>query len=272
MKDDGGQIVAAGSSDDMFPEGLRVLVIDDDPNCLLIAQVGLKKFGYNVTTTRDPYATLEFFDNKNTIMKGVKHGECDYLVKPVVLKELKNIWLHVIRKNRFNSNDLNVAKSEANQIEKSKKGQKRYSTEREDESEDNSEEHYTSKKNKGLLVSAATQQVSRGRQKVISPGHSLPSQQTASSSQREHEKHQHIDKECRLVGCPWRIVAHGVIVGADPSDMYHLVALGDDSYKVVIHEIVDGNALLFWPNSNIKRLLDVGIESFVAWPKSMITF
>ncbi|KAF6156635.1 hypothetical protein GIB67_017771 [Kingdonia uniflora] len=35
---------------------------------------------------------------------------------------------------------------EENQIAKSKKGQKRYSTEREDESEDNSEEHYTSKK------------------------------------------------------------------------------------------------------------------------------
>ncbi|KAF6153159.1 hypothetical protein GIB67_031113 [Kingdonia uniflora] len=51
-----------------------------------------------------------------------------------------------LMKTQFNSNDLNVAKSEANQIAKSKKGQKRYSTEREDELEDNSEEHYTSKK------------------------------------------------------------------------------------------------------------------------------
>ncbi|KAF6166865.1 hypothetical protein GIB67_026644 [Kingdonia uniflora] len=107
---------------------------------------------------------------------------------------------------------------------------------------------------------------------VISPMDNLPSQQTTSSSQREQEKHQHIDKECRLVGCPWRIVAHGVIVGVDPTDMYHSVALGDDFYKVAIHDIVDGNPLLFRPNSNIKRLLDVGIGSFVAWPKSMITF
>ncbi|KAF6159331.1 hypothetical protein GIB67_032102 [Kingdonia uniflora] len=86
------------------------------------------------------------------------------------------------------------------------------------------------------------------------------------------EKHQHIDKECRLVGFPWRIVVHGVIVGVDPTDMCHSVSLGDDFYKVAIHDIVDGNALLFRPNSNIKRLLDVGIRSFVAWPKSMITF
>ncbi|KAF6147172.1 hypothetical protein GIB67_017258 [Kingdonia uniflora] len=107
---------------------------------------------------------------------------------------------------------------------------------------------------------------------VISPTDNLPSQQATSSSQREQEKHQHIDKECRLVGCPWRIVAHGVIVGVDPTDMCHSVALGDDFYKVAIHDIVNGNALLFRPNSNIKRLLDVGIRSFVAWPKSMINF
>ncbi|KAF6157253.1 hypothetical protein GIB67_041714, partial [Kingdonia uniflora] len=100
---------------------------------------------------------------------------------------------------------------------------------------------------------------------VISPADSLPSQQATLSSQCEHEKHQHIDKEYRLVGCPWRIVAHGVTVGVDPTNMCHLVALGDNFFKVAIHDIVDGNALLFRPNSNSKRLLDVGIESFVAW-------
>ncbi|KAF6154405.1 hypothetical protein GIB67_028297 [Kingdonia uniflora] len=72
-----------------------------------------------------PVIMMSSSDDKNIIMKGVKHGACDYLVKPVMLKDLKNIWQHVIRKNRFNSNDLNVAKSEENQIEKSKKGQKR---------------------------------------------------------------------------------------------------------------------------------------------------
>ncbi|KAF6154204.1 hypothetical protein GIB67_016456, partial [Kingdonia uniflora] len=65
MKDDGGQIVVVGGSDDRFPEGLRVLVIDDDPTCLHIAKVGLTKFGYNVTTTRDPYAALKLLRNNN---------------------------------------------------------------------------------------------------------------------------------------------------------------------------------------------------------------
>ncbi|KAF6144166.1 hypothetical protein GIB67_004839, partial [Kingdonia uniflora] len=72
---------------------------------------------------------------------------------------------------------------------------------------------------------------------VISPTDSLPSN--------------------RLVGCPWSIVAHGVILGVDPTDMYHSVALGNDFYKVAIHDIVDGNALLFRRKSNIKRLLDM---------------
>lgn len=33
-------------------------------------------------------------------MKGITHGACDYLVKPVRLEELKNIWQHVIRRKK----------------------------------------------------------------------------------------------------------------------------------------------------------------------------
>lgn len=32
------------------------------------------------------------------VMKGVQHGACDYLLKPVRMKELRNIWQHVYRK------------------------------------------------------------------------------------------------------------------------------------------------------------------------------
>ncbi|KAG8078793.1 hypothetical protein GUJ93_ZPchr0007g4940 [Zizania palustris] len=32
------------------------------------------------------------------VMKGVHHGACDYLLKPVRMKELRNIWQHVYRK------------------------------------------------------------------------------------------------------------------------------------------------------------------------------
>ena len=39
----------------------------------------------------------------NTVMRGIKHGACDYLIKPVRIEELKNIWQHVIRK-KWNEN------------------------------------------------------------------------------------------------------------------------------------------------------------------------
>jgi DNA-binding response OmpR family regulator len=32
------------------------------------------------------------------VMKGITHGACDYLLKPVRLEELRNIWQHVIRR------------------------------------------------------------------------------------------------------------------------------------------------------------------------------
>ncbi|MCO5603633.1 hypothetical protein L7F22_057784 [Adiantum nelumboides] len=36
----------------------------------------------------------------NAAMKGIKLGACDYLVKPVRIQELKNIWKHAIRPKR----------------------------------------------------------------------------------------------------------------------------------------------------------------------------
>ncbi|MQM05995.1 hypothetical protein Taro_038812, partial [Colocasia esculenta] len=39
----------------------------------------------------------------STVMQGIKHGACDYLIKPVRFEELKNIWQHVVRK-KWNEN------------------------------------------------------------------------------------------------------------------------------------------------------------------------
>lgn len=33
-------------------------------------------------------------------MQGVRNGACDYLVKPVRIQELQNIWQHVVRRNK----------------------------------------------------------------------------------------------------------------------------------------------------------------------------
>ncbi|KAL5773144.1 hypothetical protein ACOSQ2_013068 [Xanthoceras sorbifolium] len=37
-------------------------------------------------------------DSQSSIMKGIKHGARDYLLKPVRIQEIKNIWQHVVRK------------------------------------------------------------------------------------------------------------------------------------------------------------------------------
>lgn len=42
---------------------------------------------------------LSAHSDYDTVMKGIIHGACDYLVKPVSLKELRNIWQHVVKKN-----------------------------------------------------------------------------------------------------------------------------------------------------------------------------
>ena len=45
-------------------------------------------------------------DGKDVVMKGVTHGACDYLIKPVSMEALKNIWQHVFRKKRNELKDL----------------------------------------------------------------------------------------------------------------------------------------------------------------------
>lgn len=40
------------------------------------------------------------------VMKGVQHGACDYLLKPIRMKELRNIWQHVLRKKIHEGKDI----------------------------------------------------------------------------------------------------------------------------------------------------------------------
>ncbi|XP_074320346.1 LOW QUALITY PROTEIN: two-component response regulator ARR1-like [Silene latifolia] len=127
---------------DEFPAGLRVLVVDDDPTCLIILEKMLRTCRYDVTKTNraevaltllrenkngfdivisdvhmpdmDGFKLLEHVglemdlpvimmsadDSKSVVMKGVTHGACDYLIKPVLIEALKNIWQHVVRKKK----------------------------------------------------------------------------------------------------------------------------------------------------------------------------
>ncbi|XP_021820911.1 two-component response regulator ORR23-like [Prunus avium] len=45
-----------------------------------------------------PVIMLSTNASTEDVMKTTTHGACDYLVKPVHIKELKNIWQHVIRR------------------------------------------------------------------------------------------------------------------------------------------------------------------------------
>ncbi|MCD7458559.1 hypothetical protein HAX54_038572 [Datura stramonium] len=47
-----------------------------------------------------PVIMLSANSDSRLVMKGITHGACDYLVKPVRLEELKNIWQHVIRRKK----------------------------------------------------------------------------------------------------------------------------------------------------------------------------
>ncbi|XP_062207823.1 two-component response regulator ORR26-like [Phragmites australis] len=45
-----------------------------------------------------PVLMMSIDGETSRVMKGVQHGACDYLLKPVRMKELRNIWQHVYRK------------------------------------------------------------------------------------------------------------------------------------------------------------------------------
>ncbi|KAG9459506.1 hypothetical protein H6P81_004014 [Aristolochia fimbriata] len=53
-----------------------------------------------------PVIMMSADDGKDVVMKGVTHGACDYLIKPVRMEALKNIWQHLVRKKRNELKDL----------------------------------------------------------------------------------------------------------------------------------------------------------------------
>lgn len=55
---------------------------------------------------------LSGYSDTKLVMKGVTHGACDYLLKPVRIEELKNIWQHVVRRKNFDGKDQNKASND----------------------------------------------------------------------------------------------------------------------------------------------------------------
>ncbi|XP_064951558.1 two-component response regulator ORR24-like isoform X1 [Musa acuminata AAA Group] len=105
-----------------------------------------------------PVIMLSGNGETQTVMKGIAHGACDYLLKPVRIEELRNIWQHVIRRRKFERrchNDLDsredgqkaqIVKSEDGQgaadcYEKANKKRKDQIEDDEDDSDDNMQEN-----------------------------------------------------------------------------------------------------------------------------------
>ncbi|XP_020596008.1 two-component response regulator ORR26-like isoform X2 [Phalaenopsis equestris] len=53
-----------------------------------------------------PVIMMSVDGETSRVMKGVQHGACDYLLKPIRMKELRNIWQHVYRKRAHELKDL----------------------------------------------------------------------------------------------------------------------------------------------------------------------
>ncbi|KAA3484642.1 two-component response regulator ORR22-like [Gossypium australe] len=53
----------------------------------------------------DEIPVLSVHGNTKLVKKGITHGTCDYLLKLVRIEELKHIWQHVVRKNKFDFKD-----------------------------------------------------------------------------------------------------------------------------------------------------------------------
>ncbi|XP_023005953.1 two-component response regulator ARR12 isoform X2 [Cucurbita maxima] len=59
-----------------------------------------------------PVIMLSAHSDTELVMKGISHGACDYLLKPVRIEELKNIWQHVIRRKKLEPKAKNKFPSE----------------------------------------------------------------------------------------------------------------------------------------------------------------
>ncbi|GMI95052.1 hypothetical protein HRI_003174500 [Hibiscus trionum] len=95
-----------------------------------------------------PVIMLSAHSDTKLVMKGITHGACDYLLKPIRIEELKNIWQHVVRRKKPDSKDqIFVANQDKAQGGTGEAGQtltsssdQKFIKKRKDQSEDEEEE------------------------------------------------------------------------------------------------------------------------------------
>ena len=57
-----------------------------------------------------------------SVMEGITHGAVDYLLKPVRIEELRNIWQHVLRRNQELSKNVDGTTAGERRGKKRKEG------------------------------------------------------------------------------------------------------------------------------------------------------
>ena len=57
-------------------------------------------FYFLCTLARPPPAVMSSNGETNVVLRGVTHGAVDFLIKPVRVEELRNVWQHVVRRRR----------------------------------------------------------------------------------------------------------------------------------------------------------------------------
>ncbi|GMH10874.1 hypothetical protein Nepgr_012715 [Nepenthes gracilis] len=99
-----------------------------------------------------PVIMLSAHADTKLVMKGITHGACDYLLKPVRIEELKNIWQHVVRRKKLDSIDRNNSNNQENRSCVAAEGHKsmgmntyepdgKIGKKRKDQNEEEDEEH-----------------------------------------------------------------------------------------------------------------------------------
>jgi len=107
---------------------------------------------YSILITKCLISVFSANDDPNLVMKGIEHGACDYLLKPVRLKEVQIIWQHVIRKKKTSkrsnhdapNSDSGNGKDSAgtgNSDQNEKPSRKRKDTNKDDSEEENEDDY-----------------------------------------------------------------------------------------------------------------------------------
>ncbi|CAN0888173.1 Two-component response regulator ARR12 [Linum grandiflorum] len=92
-----------------------------------------------------PVIMLSANSDPKVVMKGITHGACDYLLKPIRIEELKNIWQHVVRRKKGEKRDRNSSENKDNSKLNSQSGgeatseQQKLNKRRKDQEEDEDE-------------------------------------------------------------------------------------------------------------------------------------